>query len=173
MRICQIPRSFAFAAVAALIIATGLSNATAQSEGVLEEILQSVVGAATEAAGREIRRNTGIDPLRRGYNPNRSYTPVPGGASDETRRELAQLNEEHDRKIVKLDEELNRKLDKAEAEFRREAGKEDKPEKINEKRAKLQEKVDDAYAKFEEKIGEENQRFDEKRDEILSKERGD
>ena len=172
MRFYQVPRSFTFAAAVALMIVTGISNATAQSQGVLEDILQNVVGAASEAAGREIRRNTGIDPLTRGYDPNRSYTPVSSGTSNETRRELAQLNQEHDRTIIMLDEELNRKLDKAEAEFRREAGKEDKPEKINEKGAKLREKVDDAYANFEEKIGEENQRFDEKRDEILSKERG-
>ena len=174
MSLNKTPRSFTFAAAVALAIVVGMSTVNAQqsSQNVLEEILRNVVGAATEAAGREIRRNTGIDPLRRGYDPDRSYAPIPGDASEETRRELSQLNEEHDRKIAKLEDELRRKLDKAEAEFRREAGKEDKPEKIREKRAKLQEKVDEAYAKFEEKIGDENERFDEKRDDILSKRRG-
>lgn len=164
------------AVVLVLVTATISSGAWAQSptkssQGLLEGIIQDVIGRTVEAAREEVVRNTGIDPLQRGYDPRRSYDPAPRDTSDETRRELRQLNAEHDRKIVKLEDELHRKLAKARDEFQREAAKEDKPEKIAEKRDKLQEKVDEAYAKFEEKIGEENERFDEKRWEILNRER--
>ena len=169
--------TLASAIVVVLAVTTGSMSAWAQqptstSQDLLEGIIQGVIGRTIEAAREEVRRNTGIDPLRQGYDPKRSYEPAPADASKETRRELHQLNAEHDRKIAKLEEELHRKLDKAEAEFEREAGKEDKPEKIAEKRAKLQEKVDEAYAKFEEKIAEANETHDEKRDKIISKERG-
>jgi hypothetical protein len=171
MTLYQASRTFAIVAAVALSTLSGVSTATAQrsTESALDVILQDVLGAATDAASREIIRNTGIDPLTRGYIPGRSYAPIPGGLSNESRRELFQLNDEHDRKIGKLEDELQRKISKAEAEFRRDAFKEDKPEKIREKRFKLQQKVDDAYAKFREKIYEENRRFDEKRDHILSK----
>ncbi len=148
---------------------TWAQQPTSTSQGLLEGIIQDVIGRTVEAARQEVIRNTGIDPLQRGYDQRRSYEPAPADASKETRRELRQLNEEHDRKIAKLEEELHRKLDKAEAKFEREAAKEDKPEKINEKGDKLQEKADEAYAKFEEKIDEENARYDEKRWEILNK----
>ena len=166
-----------FAVVLVLAAATGSTSAWAQqptsrSQGLLEEIIQDVIGRTIEAAREDVRRNTGIDPLRRGYDPRRSYGLAPADASQETRRELRQLNAEHDRKIAKLEEELHHKLDKAEAEFEREAANEDKPEKIVEKRNKLQEKVDGAYAKFEEKIAEANGTHDEKREEIIRKERG-
>ncbi len=166
-----------FAVVLLLAAATGSTSTWAQqptstSQDLLEGIIQDVIGRTIEAAREEVRRNTGIDPLRRGYDPGRSYRPAPADASKETRRELRQLNAEHDRKIAKLEEELHHKLDKAEAEFEREAAKEDKPEKIAEKRDKLEQNVDEAYAKFEEKIAEANQTHDEKRDKIIRKERG-
>ncbi len=166
-----------FATALTLFAATAPMSSWAQqptstSQDLLEGIIQDVIGRTVEAARQEVIRNTGIDPLQRGYDQRRSYEPAPADASEETRRELRQLNEEHDHKIAKLEEELHRKLDKAEAEFEREAAKEDKPEKIGEKGGKLQEQADEAYAKFEEKIGEENARFDEKRWEILNKERG-
>ncbi len=166
-----------FAVVLAVAMMTGSMSPWAQqptstSQGLLEGIIQDVIGRAVEAARQEVIRNTGIDPLQRGYDQRRSYEPAPADASEETRRKLRQLNEEHDHKIAKLEEELHRKLDKAEAEFELEAAKEDEPEKIGEKGGKLQEQADEAYAKFEEKIGEENARFDEKRWEILNKERG-
>ena len=157
----------------AIAMVLGISGASAQqpssSQELIDGIIQDVINRTVEAARDEVRRNTGIDPLQRGYHPSRSYKPVPAGASKETRRELRKLNEEHDRKIAKLEKELQRKLTKAEDEFQREAAKEDKAEKIEDKRENLQEKVDEAYAKFEEKIGEENERFDEKRSKILSK----
>ena len=159
----------------AMVLAFGVSGARAQdaisSEDYVEGIIRDVIDRTVEAARDEVRRNTGIDPLKRGYDPSRRHRRAPANASDETHRELRQLNTEHDRKMVKLEEELRRKLDKAEAAFDREAAKEDKREKVEEKRGKLREKVDEAYAKFEEKIGDENRRFDEKRDDILSKSR--
>ena len=169
--------SLVFAAIIVLAAMTGSTSAWAQqptstSQDLLEGIIRDVIGRTIEAAREEVRRNTGIDPLRRGYDPRRSYQPAPADASEETRRELRQLNAAHDRKIAKLEEELHHKLDKAEAEFEREAAKEDEPDKIAEKRDKLEEKVDEAYAKFDEKIDEENARYDEKRWTILSRERG-
>ncbi len=158
--------AFAFAVV------LGVSSAAAQAPGSLQElidgIIQDVIDRSVDAACQEVRRNTGIDSLQRGYDRSRSYQPVRSDASEETKRELQKLNAEHDRKIAKLEAELRRKLRKAEDEFRREAAKEDKAEKIEEKREKLQEKVDKAAAKFGQKIGKANERFDEKRSKILS-----
>ncbi len=157
----------------AIAVVLGISGASAQqpssSQELIDGIIQDVINRAVDAARQEVRRNTGIDPLQRGYDLSRNYEIAPTDASKETRHELQKLNEEHDRKIVKLEEELQRKLRKAGDEFQREAAKEDKAEKIGEKRHKLQEKVDESYAKFKEKIGEENERFDEKRSKILSK----
>ncbi len=116
--------------VAAITLALGISIASAQqsssSQALIDGIIEDVINRTIEAAQQEVRRNTGIDPLRRGYDPARSYEPAPANASEETRRELRKLNEEHDRKIAKLEEELQRKLRKAEEEFQREAAKDDK-----------------------------------------------
>ena len=156
-----------------IAVVLGVSGASAQppssSQVLIDGIIRDVITRTVDAARQEVRRNTGIDPLQKGYDPSRRYEPARTGASEETRRELHKLNEEHDRKIAKLEGELQRKLRKAEDELQREAVKEDKAEIIEEKREKLQEKVDEAYAKFEEKIGEENERFDEKRSKILGK----
>ncbi len=173
MRPHKVLPTLTFAVALALAAATGATSTWAQqptstTQDLVDGIIQDVIGRTVEAARQEVIRNTGIDPLQRGYDRSRSYEPAPADASEETRRELRQLNAEHDHKIAKLEEELHRKLDKAEAEFQREAAKEDKPEKIREKEDKLQEKADEAYAKFEEKIAEENARYDEKRWEILN-----
>ncbi len=169
MKYRNIISSLAFA----MVLLLGNSVASAQQSGAMQDlidgIIKDVIDRTVDTARQEVRRNTGNDPLKRGYDPSRRYKPTPAGASQETRRELRQLNEEHDRKIAKLEEELGRKLNKAENEFQREAAKEDKADKIEDKREKLQEKADEAYAKFEDKIGEENERFDEKRNDILSK----
>jgi hypothetical protein len=139
---------------------------------VVDNILRDVIDQAIGKAKEVVRQNTGIDLERRGYELGRKHKPLPSGASEEMRRELDQLENEHDRKIRKLEEELDRKLTKERDEFKREAGKEDKPEKIAEKRAKLEKKVDEAYAKFDEKVDEENRRFDRKREQIIEKSEG-
>ncbi|MCZ6742038.1 MAG: hypothetical protein O7D27_07750 [Alphaproteobacteria bacterium] len=151
-----------------------LSSAWAQRsrselQDLVDDIVRDVIDRTVEAARRAVLRNTGIDPLERGYHSGRRYSRAPSNASSETRRELRKLNQEHDRKIAKLEQELQRTLRKARAEFRREAAKEDKRGKIRKKRKKLQEKVNKAYDRFEEKIAKENSRFDEKRDNILRK----
>jgi len=156
-----------------ILLSTPISSYARQSNSTVDDLIEGitrdVIDRVSKAASDEVRRNTGIDPLKRGYHPHRNYEPVSGNTNEETRRELQKLNEEHDRKINKLNEELQRTLDKASEEFRREAAKEDKPEKVNEKRKILHEKVNRAYSKFEQKVAEENNRFDEKREKILSK----
>lgn len=137
----------------------------------VKDIVHDVVDRTVDAAREKVVENTGIDLSERGYRKGVKHRPLPGAASDESRRELRKLQREHDRKIAKLEEELQRKLEKAKAEFEREAAKEDKPEKVREKRHKLQDKVNTAVAKFDEKVDEENSRFDEKRDQIVQKER--
>ena len=176
MIIHQILLAVAFAVglvLAAAPVATSVSaqQPTSTSQNLLEEIIQDVIGRTIEAARAEVGRNTGIDPLRRGYDPKRNHGPAPTDATKETRRELHQLNAKHDRKIAKLEKELHRKLDKAEAAFEREAAKDGKTKKIAEKRNKLQKKVDKIYVKFEEKIAEANEKYDEKRDKIIRKAR--
>ena len=161
--------------IPAALLTLGISAAAAQSnptQDLIDGIVNDVVNRTIHTAQEEVRRNTGIDLRQRGYTPNRQHRPLPSNASDDTRRELQKLNEEHDREIAKLQEELERDLRKAEAEFQREAGKESKPEKIRKKREKLEKKVDKAYGKFEDKIVRENERFDEKRDKIISKSQG-
>ena len=156
-----------------IAVVLGVSGAAAQapssSQELIDGIIQDAIDRSVDATRQEVGRNTSIDPLQRGYDPSRSYEPAAGDASEETRRELQKLNQEHGRKIAKLKDELRRKLKKAEDEFQREIGREDKAGKIEEKREKLQEKLDRAAAKFEEKIGKENQRFDAKRSKILGK----
>ena len=177
MNIQQILAATIFAVVLVLTAATGATSVSAQqptttSPDPLAGIIQDVIGLAIEAASEEVRRNTGIDPLQRGYDRQRNSGPAPTNATQETRRELRKLNAKHDRRIAKLEEELRRKLDKAEAEFEREAAKDGKPKKIGKKRDKLQEKVDKAYANFEKKIAKANRNYDEKRDKILGRNPG-
>ena len=159
--------------IALLLLLLGLPMVSYAKQGgssvddLIFDIARGVIGRAHDAADEALRRNTGINPMERGYDRRRKYAPVPQNISEETLRELQKLNEEHDWKIAKLYEELQHKLDKAQDEFLREHAKEDKQEKVGEKRGKLQEKVDKAYATFEEKVAEENKRFDGKRDKIL------
>jgi hypothetical protein len=136
----------------------------------VEDAVSEVVHETSRKAKGVVREHTGIDLEERGYGGGRSHKPFPGGVSEETRRELRQLEREHDRTLYQLEEELDRKLARAREEFEREAAREDKVEKVREKRAKLEEKVDEAYATFDEKVSAENRRFDEKRDEILTRE---
>jgi len=152
------------------IVAYSKQNNSAVDDHI-EGIARDVVDRIKETASKEVRRNTGINPLQRGYGQCFRYDSVPANTSVETQRELQKLDEKYDRKIENLNEELQHNLDKARDEFRQEAAKEDKPEKVRWKRKKLQEKVDKAYAKFKEKLAEENTRFDEKRNKILSKRR--
>jgi hypothetical protein len=172
MRISNIVAATALAAIGVIFGPAVQAQPLGSPQELVGEIIADVIDRTIDAAREEVRRNTGIDPLERGYDRSRKYEPIRGDASDEARRELMKLNEEHDRKVVQLEEELQRKLEKERSDFRREAAKEDKSEKIGEKRHKLREKVDAAYATFEEKIAEENARFDEKRSAILGKRRG-
>lgn len=138
----------------------------------VRDILHDVVDRTMETAREEVQKVTGVDLAQGGYASTREHQSLPRGASGEARRELRQLQQEHDREAAKLEDELHRKLEKARMEFRREAGKEDKPEKVRKKRHKLEEKVQAAYAKFNDKLDAVNRRFDRKRDRILSTERG-
>ena len=87
----------------AIAVVLGVSGASAQqpssSQGLIDGIIQDVINRTVDAARQEVRRNTGIDPLQRGYDPSRRYEPARTGASEETRRELHKLNEEHDAKL--------------------------------------------------------------------------
>ncbi|PJK30599.1 hypothetical protein [Minwuia thermotolerans] len=155
-------------ALAAALCIAAPAAAQERSRGgeLIEDIVRDVAIRVLDAAEAEIRRGRGGIG---GVGAARSYPPLPDDASDEIRRELRQLDAEHDRKVAKLEQELRRKVEKAEAEFRREAAKEDKAGKIEEKGRKLDEKVSDAYDKFEDKLAEENERYDEKRAEILGR----
>ncbi|MCG7198421.1 hypothetical protein MD273_01650 [Marinobacter pelagius] len=150
----------------------GFGQQESTSERLVDDIVRDIIYRTSEAAREEVRRQTGIDPLERGYSYRGDYPDEHHSRHDirdETRRELRQLDDEYDRKMVKLEDELHRELNKAEREFRREAAKEEKPEKIREKREKLREKVDKAHDKFGRKVRKENRRFDEEREKILSK----
>lgn len=141
-------------------------------DDLVAEILHDVVDRTIHAAGEDVRRHTGVDLLERGYGRGVEHRSFPLEASDETRRELRQIQHEHDREIHMLENELHRKLERAQAEFRREAEKEDKSGKVRQKRRKLEKKVNAAYAVFQEKIAAVDARSDEKREWILGKARG-
>lgn len=135
----------------------------------IDDIISDVVTRTTDKAKEVVETNTGIDTSQRGYTIESRYESYSGSVSDGKRRELNQLEEQHDREIKKLEEELNRKLDKAKTEFEREAAKEDKPEKVKKKRSKLEKKVDKAYQKFDEKVERANRKYNEKRNHILAR----
>lgn len=145
------------------------SYAQSAGERLIDDIINDVIVRTAETAREEVRRQTGIDPLDRGYGDGSNYRPAPPDLRDDAVGELRRLDSEYDRKVAKLEDEFQRELNKAEREFRREAGKEDKPEKIREKRKKLDKKVDKAHRKFEDKLRKENDRYDRKREQILSK----
>ena len=162
----------AMAVVTGFVAAAGAQQQAPATRDVLEGILRAVISPVIDAAREQVRANTGIDLLERGYGEDAGHEPFPDDASDEVRRELDQLTREHDRRIAGLEDELRRKIENAGTEFAHEVAREDKPEAIDDKRAKFQEKVDTAYAWFQEKIGTENARFDSKRRKILEKTRG-
>lgn len=141
-------------------------------DDLVAEILHDVVDRTIHAAREDVTAHTGVDLLERGYARDARHRSFPPEASGETRRELRQIQREHDREIAMLEDELHRKLQRARAEFKHEAAREDKAEKVMEKRRKLEKKVDTAYAVFNEKVRAVNTRSDEKRERILSKERG-
>ena len=130
---------------------------------ILDDFLRDVLDSTLEAATRTVEWNAGIVLSRRVHGA------IPSTASDETRRELRQLQAEHDRKLDKLERELDHKLFKAEEEYAKEARKDGHSDKH---RDKFEEKVDEAYAKFEEKVAEANETYHEKHRKIMEKERG-
>lgn len=127
---------------------------------------------AVVLSNERVRAYTGLDLFERGYQQHAEHRRFPPDTSGEIRRELRQMQREHDREIEALERELDRKLDKARAEFEREAAREDKPGKVRQKRRRLEEKVNAAYAGFDDKVSAINARSDEKRERILSKARG-
>ena len=162
----------AMAVVTGFVATAWAQQQAPETRDLLQGILREVIRPVIDAAREQVRANTGIDLLERGYGEDGGYESFPDHASDEVRRELDQLTLEHDRTIAGLEDKLWRKIEKAGTKFAREAAQEDKPEAIEDKRAKFQEKVDTAYAWFQEKIGTENARFDSKRRSILEKTRG-
>ena len=66
------------------VISGWAQEPTSTSQDLLEGIIQNVIGRTIEVAHEEVRRNTGIDLLRRGY-ARRSYDPAPADASEATR----------------------------------------------------------------------------------------
>ncbi len=150
--------------VLALVVAFPVVGTPAHAQDdIVQQIIKDVIDGTLDAAQETVHRNMGVE-FSGGADRG-----VPEGSSEETERELKQLQEKHDDKIAGLEEALQRKLDTAEARFEREAAKEDKAEKIEEKRGKLQKKADEAYDKFDEKVAEANKNYDEKREKILSK----
>ena len=107
--------------VLALVIAFPVVGTPAHAQDdIVQQIIEEVIDGTLDAAQETVRKNTGVE-FSGGADRG-----IPDGSSEETERELRQLQEEHDRTIAKLEEELQRKLDKAEAAFEREAAKEDK-----------------------------------------------
>ena len=74
--------------VIALVIAVvlGVSGASAQqpspSQELIDGIIQYVINRTVDAARQEVRLNTGIDSLQRGYNRSRRYEPAPTDPSE-------------------------------------------------------------------------------------------
>jgi len=57
----------------------------------VEGILRDVIDQTSEKAKEVVRKNTGIDLKKRGYEHGKKHEPLPSGASDKMRRELDQL----------------------------------------------------------------------------------
>ena len=150
--------------VLALVVAFSVVGTPAHAQDdIVQQIIEDVIGGTLDAAQETVHQNTGVE-FSGGADRG-----IPEGSSEETERELKQLQEKHDDKIARLEEALQRKLDTAEARFEREAAKADETEKIEEKRGKLQEKADEAYEMFDETVAEANEKYDAKREKILSK----
>ncbi len=157
-------------AVAAALVVTAPAPAFAQQDpqttAAMAKILGDVIGNTIRKAAEDVRANTGIDPLSRGYgnDANAASAPAPTNPSDDLRRELATLNAAHDQAITTHLEELHGELEKAELEFQNFAERADNADEV---RDSLQTRADTAYEKFTRNIAAENARFDEKRAAIL------
>jgi hypothetical protein len=95
--------------------------------------------------------------------------PYPPGCSQETRRELAKLEEEHFRKTDEIARKFEEEIGKARAKFRAEARKAEGEAKYHEAAIEFRKKLAEAHGEYGKKLDEENARFDKKRAEILSK----
>ncbi|KZB54108.1 hypothetical protein [Thalassospira xiamenensis] len=140
-----------------------------QTTAAMAKILGDVIGNTIRKAAEDVRANTGIDPLTRGYGDdgNAASAPVPANPSDDLRRELATLNAAHDQAITTHLEELHGELEKAELEFQNFAERADNANEVRDRRDSLQTRADTAYEKFTRNIAAENARFDEKRAAVL------
>lgn len=160
-------------AVAASLAVTAPAPAFAQQNpettAAMAKILGDVIGNTIRKAAEDVRANTGIDPLTRGYGDdgNAASAPVPTNPSDALRRELATLNAAHDQTITTHLEDLHGKLEKAELEFQNFAERADNADEVRDRRDSLQTRADTAYETFTRNIAAENARFDEKRAAIL------
>jgi len=76
----------------------------------LEDILQSVVGAATEAAGREIRRNTGINKADAEFRREAGQEDMPEKISEERAKRQEKVDDAYAKFEEKIGEE-NRRFD--------------------------------------------------------------
>jgi len=149
--------------------ATAFAQQDPQTTAAMAKILGDVIGNTIRKAAEDVRANTGIDPLTRGYgnDGNAASAPVPTNPSDDLRRELATLNAAHDQAITTHLEELHGELEKAELEFQNFAERADNANEVRDRRDSLQTRADTAYEKFTRNIAAENARFDEKRAAIL------
>ena len=157
----------AMAVAAALVVtAPAFAQQDSQTTAAMAKILGDVIGNTIRKAAEDVRANTGIDPLSRGYgnDANAASAPAPTNPSDDLRRELATLNAAHDQAITTHLEELHGELEKAELEFQNFAERADNADEV---RDSLQTRADTAYEKFTRNIAAENARFDEKRAAIL------
>jgi len=140
-----------------------------ETTAAMAKILGDVIGDTIRKAAEDVRANTGIDPLTRGYgnDANAASAPVPTNPSDDLRRELATLNAAHDQAITTHLEDLHGELEKAELEFQNAAVRAENADEVRDNRSGLQARADTAYEKFAKNIAVENARFDEKRAAIL------
>jgi|GEM_PF-4627741 len=70
-----------------------------RGNALIRDILSDVVDRVKIRAAEVVRKNTGVDINKRGFQSGRDYEPISEQASDETRRELENLRAEHDREI--------------------------------------------------------------------------
>ncbi|WP_404420830.1 hypothetical protein [Thalassospira australica] len=163
--------SLSAVAIAASLVVTAPAPAFAQQNpettAAMAKILGDVIGETIRKAAEDVRANTGIDPLTRGYGDDGNAAPAPANPSDDLRRELATLNAAHDQAITAHLEELHGSLEKAELEFQNTAERADNADAVRDNRDSLQASADTAYEKFTKNIAAENARFDEKRAAIL------
>lgn len=163
--------SLSAVAIAASLMVSSPASVFAQqnpeSTAAMAKILGDVIGQTIRKSAEDVRENTGIDPLSRGYGEGGNTAPAPATPSDDLRRELAKLNAAHDQAITEHLEELHGELEKAELEFQNAAERADNADVVRDNRNSLQARADTAYEKFTKNIAAENARFDEKRTAIL------